>query len=176
MHVMNEQRKNATENLPTPEQLVARQVRLLRQGRGWSQQEVAEKMRAYGYQWSQATVTRLESASRPIRLNELADLAILFSVPVTQFLESRDLDFQWDDLEALESEIASLTKERDVLKAELDEKRYLAMVATEQEGAAAAALARVNGRLGALLRWHPQAAEAHMAQLMAAMNSEPAQP
>ncbi len=176
MHVMNEQRKNATENLPTPEQLVARQVRLLRQGRGWSQQEVAEKMRAYGYQWSQATVTRLESASRPIRLNELADLAILFSVPVTQFLESRDLDFQWDDLEALESEIASLTKERDVLKAELDEKRYLAMVATEREGAAAAALARVNGRLGALLRWHPQAAEAHMAQLMAAMNSEPAQP
>ena len=113
------QRKNATENMPTPEQLVARQVRLLRQGRGWSQQEVAEKMRAYGYQWSQATVTRLESASRPIRLNELADLAILFSVPVTQFLESRDLEFKWDDLEALESEIASLTKERDVLKAEL---------------------------------------------------------
>jgi transcriptional regulator with XRE-family HTH domain len=176
MHVMNEQRKNATENLPTPEQLVARQVRLLRQGRGWSQQEVAEKMRAYGYQWSQATVTRLESASRPIRLNELADLAILFSVPVTQFLESRDLEFKWDDLEALESEIASLTKERDVLKADLDEKRYLATVAAEQEGAAAAALARVNGRLGALLRWHPRAAEAHMAQLMAAMNSEPAQP
>ena len=173
---MNEQRKNAAENMPTPEQLVARQVRLLRQGRGWSQQEVAEKMRAYGYQWSQATVTRLESASRPIRLNELADLAILFSVPVAQFLESRDLDFQWDDLEALESEIASLTKERDALKTELDEKRYLAMVAAEREGAAAAALARVNGRLGALLRWHPQAAEAHMAQLMAAMNSEPAQP
>ena len=160
---MNEQHKNAAENMPTPEQLVARQVRLLRQGRGWSQQEVAEKMRAYGYQWSQATVTRLESASRPIRLNELADLAILFSVPVTQFLESRDLEFKWDDLEALESEIASLTKERDVLKADLDEKRYLATVAAEQEGAAAAALARVNGRLGALLRWHPRAAEAHMA-------------
>jgi hypothetical protein len=69
-----------------------------------------------------------------------------------------------------------LTKERDALKAELDEKRYLAMVAAEREGAAAAALARVNGRLGALLRWHPQAAEAHMAPLMATMNSEPAQP
>jgi len=176
MHVMNEQRKNAAENMPTPEQLVARQVRLLRQGRGWSQQEVAEKMRAYGYQWSQATVTRLESASRPIRLNELADLAILFSVPVAQFLESRDLEFKWDDLEALESEIASMTKERDALKADLDEKRYLAMVAAEREGEAAAALARVNGRLGALLRWHPQAAETHTAQLMAATNSEPAQP
>ena len=119
MHVMNEPRNDAAANVPTPEQLVARQVRLLRQGRGWSQQEVAEKMRAYGYQWSQATVTRLESASRPIRLNELADLAALFGVPVTQFLESRDLDFEWDDLETLENEIASLTQERDVLKAEL---------------------------------------------------------
>ena len=39
-------------------------------------------MQAYGYQWSQATVTRLESASRPIRVNELADLARLFGVPV----------------------------------------------------------------------------------------------
>ena len=45
------------------------------------------------------------------------------------------------------------------MKTEFDEKRYLAMVAAEREGAAAAALARVNGRLGALLRWHPQAAE-----------------
>jgi transcriptional regulator with XRE-family HTH domain len=176
MHVMNEPRQQTAANVPTPEQLVARQVRLLRQGRGWSQQEVAEKMRAFGYQWSQATVTRLESASRPIRLNELTDLAILFGVPVAQFLESRDLDFEWDDLEALESEIASLTKERDALKADLDEKRYQAMVAAEREGAAAAALARVNGRLGALLRWHPHAAEAHMVQLTAAMNSEPAQP
>ena len=173
---MNESRQHAGANLPTPEQLVARQVRLLRQGRGWSQQEVAEKMRAYGYQWSQATVTRLESASRPIRLNELADLAILFGVPVTQFLESRDLDFEWDDLEALESEIAALTKEREVLKAQLDEARYEAMVATEREGAATASLARVNGRLGALLRWHPRAAEAHMDQLMAVINRESAQP
>ena len=92
--------------MPTPEQLVGRQVRLLRQGRGWSQQEVAEKMRAYGYQWSQATVTRLESASRPIRVNELADLAMLFSVPATQFLDSRVLELAWDDLDALEHEVA----------------------------------------------------------------------
>jgi len=176
MHVMNEPLRDAKANVPTPEQLVARQVRLLRQGRSWSQQEVAEKMRAYGYRWSQATVTRLESASRPIRLNELADLAILFGVPVAQFLESRDLNFEWDDLEALESEIAALTKERDVLKAELDEKRYLARAAAEREGVAAAALARVNGRLGALLRWHPRAAEAHVGQLMAALDNEPAQP
>ena len=78
---------NAAENMPTPEQFVARQLRLLRQGRGWSQQEVAEKMRPYGYQWSQATVTAWNPPTRPIRLNELADLAILYGVPVEQFLE-----------------------------------------------------------------------------------------
>ena len=105
MHVMNETHRPAAADLPTPEQLVGRQVRLLRQGRGWSQQEVAEKMQAYGYQWSQATVTRLESASRPIRINELADLARLFGVPPTQFLDSRARDFAWDDLDALEREI-----------------------------------------------------------------------
>jgi transcriptional regulator with XRE-family HTH domain len=90
--------------MPTPEQLAARQLRLLRQGRRWSQLEVAEKMRAYGYRWSQATVTRLESASRPIRLNELADLATLYGVRVAQFLESGTPD----DIETLEAEIRNL--------------------------------------------------------------------
>ena len=105
-------RQDAAANLPTPEQLVGRQVRLLRQGRGWSQQEVAEKMRAYGYKWSQATVTRLESATRPIRLNELADLAILFSVPVNAVPGLQIQELAWDDLEALEHEIDALTAER----------------------------------------------------------------
>ena len=120
MHVMNESRQDAAANLPTPEQLVGRQVRLLRQGRGWSQQEVAEKMRAYGYQWSQATVTRLESASRPIRVNELADLAMLFSVPATQFLDSKIQELAWDDLDALEHEIEKLTAERREMREHLD--------------------------------------------------------
>lgn len=167
MHVMNEERGSAAENMPTPEQLVARQVRLLRQERGWSQQEIAEKMRSYGYQWSQATVTRLESASRPIRLNELADLAALFGIPVTQFLESSGPNFEWDDLEALEREIVSVTEERDAVLAKLKEARYQAMVATEYEGATAASLARLNGRLEALMRWPRAAAEARSVVLKA---------
>jgi transcriptional regulator with XRE-family HTH domain len=159
MHVMNEQSRAATENVPTPERIVARYIRLLRQGRGWSQQEVAEKMRAYGYEWSQATVTRLESASRPIRLNELADLAALFGVPVMQFLESGSPATGWDDLEALDSELASLTAEREALKTRVDEASYRAMVAAVHEGELRAQLARIDGRLGTLMRWHPQAAK-----------------
>jgi transcriptional regulator with XRE-family HTH domain len=112
------------------------------QARGWSQQDVAERMRPYGHQWSQATVTRLEAATRPIRLNEVADLAALFGIPVAQFLESPD--FEWEDLEALELEIATLTVKRDQLRENLDEARYLAMTAREREGAAAAELSHVN--------------------------------
>ena len=159
MHVMNETHRPAAADLPTPEQLVGRQVRLLRQGRGWSQQEVAEKMQAYGYQWSQATVTRLESASRPIRVNELADLARLFGVPATQFLDSRARDFAWDDLDALEREIEELTAERREIREHLDRQEALAEEAARGRASIAGHLARVDSRLEVLMQWVPQFVE-----------------
>jgi transcriptional regulator with XRE-family HTH domain len=159
MHVMNETHRPAAADLPTPEQLVGRQVRLLRQGRGWSQQEVAEKMQAYGYQWSQATVTRLESASRPIRVNELADLARLFGVPATQFLDSRARDFAWDDLDALEREIEELTAERREIREHLDRQEALAEEAARGRASVAGHLARVDSRLEVLMQWVPQFVE-----------------
>ena len=159
MHVMNETHRPAAADLPTPEQLVGRQVRLLRRGRGWSQQEVAEKMQAYGYQWSQATVTRLESASRPIRVNELADLARLFEVPATQFLDSRARDFAWDDLDALEREIEELTAERREIREHLDRQEALAEEAARGRASVAGHLARVDSRLEVLMQWVPQFVE-----------------
>jgi transcriptional regulator with XRE-family HTH domain len=138
--------------MPTPEQVAGRQLRLLRQGRGWSQQDVAEKMQAYGYQWSQATVTRLESASRPIRLNELSDLAILYDVPVTQFLEPEVADSEWDDHDVLEREIERLAMQRDGLSNSL-EQADATMASLARERAEAAALkARIDGRLDVLTR------------------------
>jgi len=149
---MNEHDDHAPANMPTPEQVAARQLRLLRQGRGWSQQDVAEKMQAYGYQWSQATVTRLESASRPIRLNELADLAILYDVPIAQFLEPEISGSGLGDPGALEREIQRLELERDGLRGSVLE-ADAAMVSLERERAAAAALqARIAGRLDVLTR------------------------
>jgi transcriptional regulator with XRE-family HTH domain len=147
---MNEPHQNADAGMPTPEQLVGHQVRLLRQGRGWSQQEVAQKMRAYGYQWSQATVTRLESASRPIRVNELADLAILFDVPVAQFLDSgvsRGI--------ALERLVADLTERRDAIQVELERESVLARAAAQSEAVLAAEVARLNANLAVLHERNP---------------------
>ncbi len=156
---MNESLQDVAANLPTPEQLVGRQVRLLRQGRGWSQQEVAEKMRAFGYKWSQATVTRLESATRPIRVNELADLAMLFSVPATQFLDSKIQELAWDDLDALEHEVEELTAERREVREHLNHQEALAEAAAQRRAAIAAQLARIDGRLEVLMQWVPEIAQ-----------------
>ena len=112
-------------------------------------------MRAYGYRWSQATVTRLESASRPIRLNELADLAALYGVPVAQLLESGAPD----DIEALESEIDRLIAERAGLLERMAEAAAAAALLADTKAEAAAHLTRIDGRLQALMRWRPRAEE-----------------
>ncbi len=147
---MTETRQEAEANVPTPEQLAARQLRLLRQGRGWSQQEAAEKMRAFGYRWSQATVTRLEAATRPIRLNELTDLAALYGVPVTQLLESGAPE----DLEALEREVEKLKRERIYLADRLQQAEAVSVDASARKAELAAFMARIDVRLETLLRWH----------------------
>jgi transcriptional regulator with XRE-family HTH domain len=54
--------------------------RALRVARGWSQRHVANQMRAFGYAWGQSTIGKIEAASRPVPLNEIADLAALFGV------------------------------------------------------------------------------------------------
>lgn len=56
------------------------QLRTLRMARGWSQQHVADQMRAFGYAWGQSTIGKIEAASRPMPLNEIAALAALFGV------------------------------------------------------------------------------------------------
>jgi len=158
MRVMNEPDERAPADMPTPEQLVGRQLRLLRQARGWSQQEVAEKMRPFGYEWSQATVTRLESATRPIRLNELADLALLYGVPIEQFLEPEVQDFAWDDLDALDREIKRLTAERDGMQAHMEKAESAERAFARTRAEAVIYLSRINSRLEALKRWRPERA------------------
>ena len=116
-------------------------------------------MRAFGYEWSQATVTRLESATRPIRVNELADLARLFGVSATQFLDSRARDFAWDDLDALEREIGELTAERGEIQKHLDRQEALVDVAEAERAVVAAHLAHVDSRLGILMQWVPDFVE-----------------
>jgi len=68
------------------EQLADQELKRLRNERGWSQEEVARRMTASGYDWHQTTVGRTESAARPLRVNEAVVLAAIFEVPITQLL------------------------------------------------------------------------------------------
>lgn len=70
-----------------PESWAAIRFRELRKEHGWSQQDIAHRIKAFGCSWSQATVTRLEAATRPLSLNEMAALAALYGLTPGEFLD-----------------------------------------------------------------------------------------
>jgi len=123
----------------------------MRQGRGWSQQEVADRMKAFGYSWRQSTIGKIETDARPVSLNELADFAAMYSVPVTQFLESEVPD----DPDTLKREIKALSDERKALW--FRRTSAVENLASAQKVVAElnADIARIDGRLEYLMRWRP---------------------
>lgn len=146
--------------MPRVEEMIGRQLRLLRLSRKWSQQEVADRMKPFGYTWRQSTVGKIEAAQRPLRIDELVDLAVLFEVPAAQFLEVIGPGFEWDDPEAVEHEIEKLTMDRMALQAERDHMAAEAAMLTERTAMLTAEVARIDGRLDVLARWHPAARQA----------------
>ena len=65
-----------------PEVQAGQALRRLRQARNWSQEEVAVRMTAYGYDFHQTMIAKIEAAQRPLRVRELADFAALYGVEV----------------------------------------------------------------------------------------------
>ncbi|WOX09164.1 helix-turn-helix transcriptional regulator [Streptomyces sp. N50] len=72
--------------LGTAEDVVGRRVKALRLARGWSQQELATRMKDQGQPWRQTTVAKTEAADRPIRVNEAASLAAVFGITISDLL------------------------------------------------------------------------------------------
>ncbi len=73
---------------PDPEEQAGRALRRLRLSRGWSQEEVARRMRAYGYDFHQTMIAKIEGAQRPLRVRELADFAALYGAEVNDLIYS----------------------------------------------------------------------------------------
>ena len=116
-------------------------------------------MRAYGYDWSQAIVTRLEAATRPIRLNELADLALLFEVPAMELLGFGAPE----DFDAAEREIGELLTMHTRLREQLSHAHSFVLGlqekvagAQQDEAEMAAALLRIDARIEVLASRHPR--------------------
>lgn len=80
------------QDAPTINQLVAYNMTRARRSRGWTQQEVADRLEKYtGRPWSKASISAAERAwqgGRPRKFdaNELVALSVIFETPVAYFL------------------------------------------------------------------------------------------
>ena len=63
----NPQLAAASEERPDPEVQAGRALRRLRTARGWSQEEVGRRMKAYGYDFHQTMIAKIEAAQRPLQ-------------------------------------------------------------------------------------------------------------
>jgi transcriptional regulator with XRE-family HTH domain len=63
------------EDTKTAEQTVGANIKAMRAQLGLTQVELAEAMQRLGHSWIQTTVAKTEAADRPLRVNEVADLA-----------------------------------------------------------------------------------------------------
>jgi transcriptional regulator with XRE-family HTH domain len=116
---------SANAERPDPEVQTGRALRRLRLSRGWSQEAVARRMRAYGYDFHQTMIAKIEAAQRPLRVRELGDFAALYDVQVRNLIYPPN-----DSLAEVDREIAEVEARRDQAKqrasaaaAELDEAR-----------------------------------------------------
>jgi transcriptional regulator with XRE-family HTH domain len=62
-------------------------VRRWRQSRGWSQEDVAEKLRHQGFEMHQTTIAKIERGTRPLRVAEADAIAEVFKMPVMAVFE-----------------------------------------------------------------------------------------
>lgn len=74
------------ENEESAEAIAGRQCRALRMKRGWSQTDLARRMSARGFEMSQTTVAKLENGKRPLRVDELVELAGIFGTGIVELL------------------------------------------------------------------------------------------
>jgi transcriptional regulator with XRE-family HTH domain len=106
----------------TPEEIAGRQLALLREERGWSQSEVARRMKVYGYNWHQTTVGRVENGKRPLRLNELMHLAAMFGVlPIQLIVPNVTPDRLSDDIKAVEDARSDIVGRLDEARDQLED-------------------------------------------------------
>jgi transcriptional regulator with XRE-family HTH domain len=81
-------------------------LRVLREGEGLLQDDIARRARGVGLAWTQATVAAVERGRRAIDLAELLLLTAVYDVPLTALFEGRErvqlTETAWADLGALQ--------------------------------------------------------------------------
>ena len=118
----NPQPAAAREERPDPEVQAGRALRRLRTARGWSQEEVGRRMKAYGYDFHQTMIAKIEAAQRPLRVRELADFAALYGMEVHELIYppagsltevSREIAMLTDHLQVADRDVRARRQELD---------------------------------------------------------------
>lgn len=116
----------ASEQRPDPEVQAGRALRRLRTARGWSQEEVGRRMKAYGYEFHQTMIAKIEAAQRPLRVRELADFAALYGMEVHELIYppagslkevSREIAALTDHLQAADRDVQASRQKLDKAQA-----------------------------------------------------------
>jgi transcriptional regulator with XRE-family HTH domain len=101
----------------TPERQAGTKIKNRRMELGMSQEAVADGMRRLGHSWHQTTVAKTEIAGRPLRLNELTDLARILRVRASH-LAATETDFK---LEMVQNDVVAHSGTAARLKTDIDE-------------------------------------------------------
>lgn len=151
-----------------PEAQAGRALRRLRLSRNWSQEEVAVRMTAYGYDFHQTTIAKIEAAQRPLRVRELADFAALYSVEVQDlvYAPTRSLPEIDQEIADVTVRLAAARAAERTVSDNLESARVAVRNAEAAYQASAAEVAVLEGRLSSLaadreklLGWEPSYAE-----------------
>jgi transcriptional regulator with XRE-family HTH domain len=94
-------------------------VRQWRRERNWSQEEVADKLRAEGFDMHQTTVAKIERGTRPLRVAEAAAIATLFRVPPLAVFLGPPPDLMPWSLNQLHDTISTAQNTLDEMKAQM---------------------------------------------------------
>jgi transcriptional regulator with XRE-family HTH domain len=137
---------------PDPEVQAGRALRRLRTARGWSQEEVARQMKAYGYDFHQTMIAKIEAAQRPLRVRELADFAALYRVEVHELIYPPAGSLQEADKEisVLKDQLQVVTKHAETAAAAVGKAQADLAAAQEAYRAQSGQAAMLNGRLSYL--------------------------
>lgn len=76
-----DERKTWRELFEGAEQAMGRKVRQLRTERGWTQEDLRQRLAEHGWPLDQTTISNLELGRRPIRVAETVALATAFGLP-----------------------------------------------------------------------------------------------
>jgi transcriptional regulator with XRE-family HTH domain len=115
----------------TAEERVGANIKACRAKLGLTQAELAEAMQGLGHSWGQTTVAKTEAADRPLRVNEVADLARVLGTQIPHLVTSPS-DWESEAIQATLGAYLTHAKRLEVDIEELNHQLALKMQALEE--------------------------------------------